>query len=460
MINDGQNEQVLLTQLRGLYFAADCGMCYAIRLTDGRFLLIDSGMGEYDEPEHLLELLCRQSNGIPIIAAWFFTHPHPDHINGFIRLTERCGGRLCVEEIVRRWPTAGECSAGYRAEAFEAAVETLAERGTRVTVPHRGQIWDFPGCRLGMLYTSAELAAEPTKNLNEASLVFRTELCGHRVMWLGDCEKQTAAWLCTHYSPAELQCEFLQVGHHGYYGGSDALYRLIDPQILLWPCPDFWYHTVRKWSCNRYFEESERITHTVVAGQGEYTFRLTPERTELLPADAMPLPQGMRYRAPIEKKSMIALGWSCMTGGDTGCAPLTVDFPETGGVRLRTGTDAGSICALVLPQDTEGDEVLTARLSGRFGEVTGRVGLLWDSRTPNRWDPDAVLWLDAQSGESFDLTLRVDPASRQAVLYRTGKTERVVPCRTGGMFGLNLCMEQAEVILVAVTVSGNGAGAQ
>ena len=49
--------QPLITQGRPLYYAYDCGMLYLIRLTDGRFVVIDGGMAEYDEAEHFLELI-------------------------------------------------------------------------------------------------------------------------------------------------------------------------------------------------------------------------------------------------------------------------------------------------------------------------------------------------------------------------------------------------------------------
>ena len=44
----------LLTQGRPMYYAYDCGMLYIIRLTDGRFIIIDGGMCEYEEKEHFL----------------------------------------------------------------------------------------------------------------------------------------------------------------------------------------------------------------------------------------------------------------------------------------------------------------------------------------------------------------------------------------------------------------------
>ncbi|MBO7177290.1 MAG: MBL fold metallo-hydrolase, partial [Clostridia bacterium] len=92
----------LLTQSRTSYFSVDCGMSYIMRTADGKFVLIDSNWGEYDEPEHLLELLNAQNvnGGKPVIAAWFITHAHPDHYLGFVRLCERHAAEFIVEKII------------------------------------------------------------------------------------------------------------------------------------------------------------------------------------------------------------------------------------------------------------------------------------------------------------------------------------------------------------------------
>ena len=39
----------LLTQVRTAYVYCDCGMSYLLRLSDGRFIMIDGNAGEYEE---------------------------------------------------------------------------------------------------------------------------------------------------------------------------------------------------------------------------------------------------------------------------------------------------------------------------------------------------------------------------------------------------------------------------
>ena len=44
-----KNTTPLITQVRNAYFSMDCGMSYVIRTCDGRFVLIDGGIDEYED---------------------------------------------------------------------------------------------------------------------------------------------------------------------------------------------------------------------------------------------------------------------------------------------------------------------------------------------------------------------------------------------------------------------------
>ena len=123
------NTTPLLTQVRTAYFSADCGMAYIMRTADGKFVLIDSNWGEYEEPEHLLEILSAQNTreGKPVIAAWFFTHAHPDHYLGFVRLCDRHPDEFTVEKIIYNFPFEGRCPGSGTPQSFADAVASRTE---------------------------------------------------------------------------------------------------------------------------------------------------------------------------------------------------------------------------------------------------------------------------------------------------------------------------------------------
>ena len=132
----------LITQMRLTYFAHDCGMVYLIRLSDGRFVVIDGGLAEHDEPAHFLKLLDSQNvlDSKPVIAAWFVTHPHCDHQDLLIHLMKNCPERFVLERFAYNFST------DDRANGFSLSVAQLFEMeqnltDTQVLTPRSGQRW-------------------------------------------------------------------------------------------------------------------------------------------------------------------------------------------------------------------------------------------------------------------------------------------------------------------------------
>ena len=83
----------------------DCGMLYAIRLRDNRVIVVDGGEREQatepatDEFMALLSDLTGNSEKI-VVAAWFCTHPHDDHMDFFCRMLRKFGDRIHVERAM------------------------------------------------------------------------------------------------------------------------------------------------------------------------------------------------------------------------------------------------------------------------------------------------------------------------------------------------------------------------
>ncbi len=234
----------LLTQIKNRYFSVDCGMGYVLRLTDGRFVIIDGSMHEPGEAEHLYDVLCTQNatDTKPVIAAWFFSHPHDDHIGSFIDFCAQFAAQIHIERLIYNFPSKEVCPGVPDVPAFDAAVMSLADT-ERITAK-AGQQYRFADSVFDILLTQEDICPS-ISNVNDSSMVVRTEIAGHRIMWLGDAQTVAAEHLLKKYTPKQLQCDILQVGHHGYGGGSDALYRTIDPETLLWPVPDFTYQWVK-----------------------------------------------------------------------------------------------------------------------------------------------------------------------------------------------------------------------
>ena len=396
----------LLTQVRPCYFSVDCGMSYIVRLDDGKFIIIDGNVGEYDEVEHLYSLLCEQNEleGEPKIAAWFITHPHGDHFRAFAKFFETYGDRVVIEKVLYHFPVPGifESEGSERSDFDKVISEIKAE----IITPRTGDVFEFPGARFEVLFCCEDLYPGPIKNINDSSFVMMMDQGNYKVLWLGDLQRVGSDYLCAHTDKKKLKCDILQVGHHGYNGGSDELYRAADPEYLLWPCPDFWFHPVRLWECTDYLINSKNIKATFVAGQEELTFDMTA------PIKAIDPYREREITADFAKKSLFALGWSCSTGGKSGFAPAKLEFTD-GGCRL-TAEDAFTLCHII----HRGQTAKASRYSFEFsGELKSAelFGLMFDHDKIMEWKDGACFELSPKG--AFDYKLFVDRNARSAELF-------------------------------------------
>ena len=232
----------------------DFGLSYVVRLSDGRFIIIDGGNEHDFDSDRLLETLKTGSvNGDIDIAAWIFTHPHLDHFHGFLSFMDRFFGveKFTVEKFIFNFP---EVDDTYHYPALQrpnekatdtvprmyAHIETL---GAPIYTAHTGQkyrIGDAECEILASLDDSIGLAPDVTPDVNVTSLVIRMELGGEVILWAADSYFEHVG-LADKYGEY-LKSDILQVPHHGFGSGRPlaeiAAYKLISPSVCLMPVCD------------------------------------------------------------------------------------------------------------------------------------------------------------------------------------------------------------------------------
>ena len=241
----------LTTNLVTQVFLEDYGMSYVIRLSDGRFIIIDGGTDYEPHRQNLWECLQSQ-NVLPKIdiACWILTHPHSDHFHCFIGFMKEHGDEVTVEKYLLNFPefddlehypnllkgrpeTNGHVMIPKMYEAIEAS-------GAPVYMAHTGQRY-----RIGDAYceilASMDDTMHRTDKINALSLTVRMELGGQVLLWATDTSFSFARvperW------GSYLKCDILQIPHHGFQcGEADSEirgYDLIRPRVCFLPVSDF-----------------------------------------------------------------------------------------------------------------------------------------------------------------------------------------------------------------------------
>lgn len=408
----------LVVQVRPPYFVNDCGMTYVIRLCDGRFAIIDGGAGEYDETVHTMDIL-RELNardGVPTVAVWFITHPHGDHFGGFAKMVEdyALSGELVIERLVYNWSVPERTVASSPLEDFDKAVSAL--KSTEIITARSGQKFVFADTEFDILYTCEDLYPEFIKTLNDTSVVFRMTVGNRRIMWLADIMWQGSEYITKKYPESSLACEFLQVGHHGYWGGSQRLHEMADPETLLWPCPDFWYCEIKDWDCNKFFFNSDKIKHIFVAGEEETVIDMTKPV-----GDSNPYKKDGKTLASVDfSHGVYNMRVSCITGGSTGYRPLIAENRD--GKTVFRAEKAYSLAELAQPGSVKNVERAELCLGGEvYGECT-EFSLVFSNPHPTVWNGIYALKL-SPSGR-FDYRLCIDYKRGEATLYADGAVEK------------------------------------
>ena len=267
------------------------GMSYAVRLSDGRFIVIDGGREFEPDATKLYECLKRGSiTEKPIIAAWIFTHPHPDHFYCFMTFMEKYSAEVIIEKCMftfpehdntERYPALLDSDKRYSYDTslycnIPILHEKLQNNNITVYSPYAGQSYTIGDAKLEIL-AGIEDTIHLTKIINATSLVIKMDLGGQTILWTGDAIFNRLKFSAKYGT--YLKADILQVPHHGCQSGTaDAeieAYRFINPSVCFIPSSGYNIYT----SYSPYREAPRFLLRDagvdeVIAGETERTITL------------------------------------------------------------------------------------------------------------------------------------------------------------------------------------------
>ncbi len=289
--HDTSPEYLVTPQITQLALV-DFGLSYAIRLSDGRFIVIDGGRELENDIDNLYSVLKQGSPyKKPIIAAWILSHPHSDHFHAFHAFVGKYENDVEIYKVFYNFPERDNFerfpSLNFDEEGFEwdtspfanipLMFDAINKCGAEVFEVHTGQIFKIGVSVLEIMASLDDTLHTDNKNLNAASLVIRMELGGQVILWTTDAP-------CSHTQLAEkygdyLKSHILQVPHHGFQSGSAeaeiSCYKLIKPAVCLLPAADYTAYTsfctYRK-GTNYLFTESD--VEEILTGDKNHTLTL------------------------------------------------------------------------------------------------------------------------------------------------------------------------------------------
>ena len=220
-------------------------------VTDGGKLIAVDGGTEGDAPE--FKRLVREHGGH--IDFWFLTHPHHDHHDVFVTLSEHPEADITAD-LVCYSPAPADFMVLDKDQTINDIIRfrsALQITPYPVHILKAGESFETDNVRIDVLRVVNESLKEDF--INNLSIVFRiTEhLPGEKtfkMIFLGDLGRQGGEELLASYAEdrSALKADAVQMAHHGQNGVELPVYEAIAPRYAFWPTPDWlWTNTPHGW---------------------------------------------------------------------------------------------------------------------------------------------------------------------------------------------------------------------
>ncbi len=212
------------------------GNSYVFRTDGGKIAVMDGGVDA--ETSYLRGFLAALGNKVDV---WFISHPHLDHIGALMEILKDPKdikiGKICHSGFSSQLCSA-EPDNKEKAEEFYVLLKKSGI--TVVDVKEAGLMINLDQTSFKILgITNEDILVNP---YNNSSMIIRVQDHSKSMLFLGDCGKEEGDRLLSGPYRKELDCDYIQMAHHGQQGVSRDFYRTVKFKACLWPTPSWVYN--------------------------------------------------------------------------------------------------------------------------------------------------------------------------------------------------------------------------
>lgn len=208
-------------------------MGYGIKTKNGKIIIVDGGTQEDAEQ---LEKYIIDNGGK--VDTWFITHPHIDHAGAFEIISKNENieiNQIYMSITSKDWYIKNEPSREKDIEEFFNVIENenISQKIVQPQIGDTIKIDNITAKIMGIKNT------EITNNaINNSSMVIKMQVNQKQILFLGDTGIESSEKLIKNQGKA-LKADIVQVAHHGQAGATEELYKIVKPEICLWPTPEW-----------------------------------------------------------------------------------------------------------------------------------------------------------------------------------------------------------------------------
>ncbi|MBQ4127871.1 MAG: MBL fold metallo-hydrolase [Alistipes sp.] len=214
------------------------GNSYVVQTANGKVIVMDGGFeAEKDYLRGFIDALGGK------VDAWIISHPHDDHITAIIALLENPKG-LKIDKIYHsRFPDVLIDAESEKTAEITRKFYSLLDNATDIEVVdcHCGDEFEIDDVNFKILSEKNPEMANRNP-YNNSSMAYKMWDSKKSFIFLGDLGVEGGQKLLDSEYAKDLECDYLQMAHHGQDGCDKKFYQTVKFRACLWPSPKWVYN--------------------------------------------------------------------------------------------------------------------------------------------------------------------------------------------------------------------------
>ena len=208
------------------------GNSYVFQTAKGKVVVMDGGFPE--EANTLRGFIGALGNEV---EAWFISHPHNDHMGALTEILKNRQDmkiRHIYHSRLSKAVQAAESAYSPSCQEFYDQIDKTDIPVTDIRTP--GGVYKFDGMSVKILSVANEIT---TNAYNNSSMIMRVWDKKKTIVFLGDAGVECGNLALNGPYGGDLNCEYLQMAHHGQNGCDKHFYQTVKFRACLWPTPSW-----------------------------------------------------------------------------------------------------------------------------------------------------------------------------------------------------------------------------
>ena len=220
-------------------------MSFVLKSDIGGLVIIDGGYDDFEPDLNVLRQEIEANNNV--VDHWIITHFDADHAGAFLKITEENPNIEIKNIYVQEIPERDILIEKNVEERSLGILDTYLSRTYQnVNIVHSGDEFDVLGLKMKVLSSYDKWMAEKSSNLlNNGSMMFTLSGNETKALFCSDVQNiEIYNYILENYKD-DLDCDILQVGHHGNTKFPKEFFEIVSPKEALFCAPKWLYYNER-----------------------------------------------------------------------------------------------------------------------------------------------------------------------------------------------------------------------